>query len=163
MNLLSVTYNLTADDFKKISKALPKPKRKLTLKKLVLIAVILIYSGFCVWIDLTFFAANFLQSLIIPFVLINIIAVYNHKKAEYKLLKRSVTIELFEDRIEIIRNQTEDFKGKYKKVFSFEKVADIQEFSEFLILKFNNSDTEFLMKKHFKKEELEQIMLKLKK
>ena len=163
MKLLSVTYNLTEDDLKIIKKELPKRKIKFTTKKLILIAVILVYCAYCYFVDLTFFAVNLLQLLIIPYILINLFALYEHKKAEHRLFKRSTTIELFEDRIEITKNPTEHFKGRYEKVFPFEEVTDIKQYREFIILIFNNSDTEFLMKKYFKKEELEQIMLKLKK
>lgn len=49
------------------------------------------------------------------------------------------------------------------KFFPLDEVAEFIEYQNFILIVFKSYDAQFLMKKHFKKEELEQIMLKLKK
>ncbi len=162
MSLLSVTFCLTKEDLKTIEKEVPKFK-KLSPKMLFIIALILVFCGIWIFLDLVFVSANLLLIFLIPFIVMNLSAYLKQKNSDNKLLKRSTTFELFEDRIKITRNPDENFKGKYEKEFPLDEVAEYKEYKNFIFIVFKNYDAQFLMKKHFKKEELEQIMLKLKK
>ncbi len=162
MSLLSVTFNITQEDLKIIEKEVPKFK-KISPKMMLIIALILIFCGIWIFLDLVFVSVNLLLIFLVPYIIINLSALHKHKKSDYKILKRSTTFELFEDRIKITRNPDENFKGKYEKNFPLDEVAEFIEYQNFILIVFKSYDAQFLMKKHFKKEELEQILLKLKK
>lgn len=162
MSLLSVTFLLSKEDLKTISKEVPKIK-KLSSKMIFIILLILAFCGGWLFLDLAFVSANLLLLFVVPFITINLSALMEQKNSDDKLLNRSTTFELFEDKVKITRNPDEKFKGKYEKEFPLDEVAEFIEYQSFIFIVFKSYDAQFLMKKHFKKEELEQIMLKLKK
>ncbi len=162
MSLLSVTFSLTKEDLEIIKKEVPKVK-KLSPKMILIIILILVFCGIWLFLDLAFISFNLLLVFLVPFIIINLSVFFENKNPDSKMIKRSTTFELFEDRIKITRNPDENFKGKYEKEFPLDEVAEYKEYQNFIIIVFKNYDAQFLMKKHFKKEETELLLSRIKK
>lgn len=162
MKLLSVTFNLSKDDCNTAIKAISKKRKKVSLKKLLLIAIILSFCAIWIFLDMAYISLNLTVVFILPYILINLFAVYESKKAKNKILKRSTTVEFFEDKIEITDNPSKDYKGKFEKVFPYEQVSALLDFPEFLLITFKNSDTQLIMKKDLQEEQIKLISSKIK-
>lgn len=163
MKIFSLTFILDSEKRKIIEKELKKKRRKLNAKKVLIIFIILIITGYFVWTDSPQMGASFFSIFALPYILINIFAINEQKKSEYKLFKRSTEFTLYEERIEITDNPTEDYKGTFERVYPLSAVKEILEYTEFVIILFDNSDRQFIMKSDLTEEQLNLLISKTKK
>lgn len=163
MMLFNVTFTLDSEKRKIIEKTINRKRLKITPKKLLLIFIILIITAFFVWIEGPRIGASFFSIIALPYVLINLFDLYEKRKAENKLLKRSTSFSLYEDIIEIIYNPSEDYKGTFERVYPISAVIDFSDYNDFIIISFDNGDSHFLMKSDFTQEQLEILISKIKK
>lgn len=163
MMLFNITFTLDSEKRKIIERAIKKKRIKITPKKLLLIFVILIITAIFVCIQGLQIGASFFSIFSLPYILINLFALYEKRKAENKLLKRSTTFSLYEDRIEIIYNPTEDYKGTFERVYPLSAVREFLDYNNFFVISFDNGDSHFLIKSDFTQEQLEILNSKIKK
>lgn len=163
MMLFNITFTLDEEKRKIIEKTINRKRLKITPKKLLLICVILIITAFFVWIEGPQTGASFFSIFALPYVLINLFALYEQRKAENKLLKRSINFSLYEDKIEITYNPTEDYKGAFERTYPLSAVIKFSNYNDFINISFDNGDSHFLMKSDFTQEQLEILISKIKK
>lgn len=163
MKIFSLTFILDSEKRKIIGKELKKKKRKFNTKKALIIFIILIISGYFVWTDSPQMGASFFSIFALPYVLINVFALNENRKSEYKLFNRSTVFTLYEDRIEITDNPTEDYKGTFERVYPVSAVTEITDYPQFIIVHFDNSDRQFVMKSDITNEQLNLLTSKTKK
>lgn len=163
MMLFSLTFTLDKEKRDIINKTIRKKKIKFTPKKCLAVFLICMFACFFIWSDTLQLGASLFLIIALPYILINVFALHEHKNAEYKLYKRTTTISLYEDRIEITDNPTADYKGTFERVYPLSAITDFSDYPEFIIILFNNSDKQFVMKKDLKEDQLNILISKIKK
>lgn len=163
MMLFSLTFTLDKEKREIINNNLRKRKIKLTPKKCAVILLIIAAACFFIWADVPELGSSVFSVIFLPYVMINIFALNEHKKADYKLHKRSTTFVLYEDRIEITDNPTENYKGTFERVYPLSAVKEFLEYPQFIVISLENSDRQFLMKSDFTEEQLNLLISKIKK
>lgn len=163
MKIFSLTFTLDREKRVLISKALKKKKIRITPKKLLIISIILFFTGYCVYSDYPQLGASFLSMIALPYILINIFALNEQKKSACKLYKRSTTFTLYEDRIEITDNPTEYYKGAFERIYPISAVTEISDYPQFIIITFDNSDRQFIMKSDLSEEQISLLISETKK
>lgn len=163
MMLFSLTFTLDKEKREIINKTIRKKKIKLAPKKCLAIFLICMATCFFIWSDTLQLGASLFLIIALPYILINIFTLFEHKNAEDKLYKRTTTFSLYEDRIEITDNPTADYKGTFERVYPLSAVTEISDFPEFIIILLDNSDKQFVMKKDLTEEQLKILNSKIKK
>ena len=124
--------------------------------------LIICATFFFIWADIPQLGTSIFYVIIIPQIFLRILALKEHKKADYKLFRRSTTFTLFEDRIEITDNPTEDYKGSFERTYPLSAIKEISDNPQFLIIAFDNSDRQFIMKSDLTEEQLNLLITKIK-